>query len=339
MKKQFSFAFFLCLAMLFAGEAFGAGKVTPVSVEELAGKHQERRKLVVAPFAVMESTVGVDGESWSDGDIGRKFAQATVTELTQSRRFVVVDREYVEEYLAEKGWIFNRGIFGDNFLNAIAGVGADLVLVGTVSDFTVFSDLRTIQLTGEAKRQIRARAKVDYRLIDMSTRQVLWSDTAAVMTDRLAGASGAHAPSVRDVVDETIVKVARAVVRSTLDSSFPVRVVSLAGNGEVVLNQGGVTVSQGDLFDVFLPGKKVREVYSGESLGRIENRVATIRVVRVLPKMSYAVVDKGDYALVVNGAICRRVGDAEGLEPAPDAGRPADIRFTEGGGVRLPFDK
>lgn len=339
MKKHFSFALFLFLAALFAGEAFGAGKVTPVSVEDLVGKPQARRKLAVAPFAVMESTLGVDGESWSDGDVGRKFAQAVVTELTQSRRFVVVDREYVEEYLAEKGWIFNRGIFGDNFLNAIAGVGADLVLAGTISDFTVFSDIRTIQLTGETKRQIQARAKVDYRLIDMSTRQVLWSDTAAVMIDRLAGGAGAQSPSVRDVADETIVNVARAVVRGTLDSSFPVRVVSLAGNGEVVLNQGGVTVSQGDLFDVFLPGKKVREAYSGESPGRIETRVAAIRVVRVLPKMSYAVVEKGDYSLVVNGAICRRVGDAAALEPAPAAGRPAGIRFTEDGGVRLPFDK
>ena len=92
-----------------------------------------------------------------------------------------------------------------------------------------------------------------------------------------------------------------------LANIYPIRIAEIQPGGNVIFNQGGVTISNGELFDIFKPGKKVIDPYSGESLGAVETWIATAKVEKVLDKMSYARIIKGEPGMVQKSYICRRV--------------------------------
>jgi len=118
---------------------------------------------------------------------------------------------------------------------------------------------------------------------------------------------------------------------------YPIRVVKVQPNGEIILNQGGVTVKNGEILDVFSKGEKIIDPYTHESLGSSESWIASIKIFRVIPKMSYARVLKGKSSLIRNGSICRRQAE-KNKQPSQTSGRTTDVQSISGGGVVLPFD-
>jgi hypothetical protein len=146
-------------------------------------------------------------------------------------------------------------------------------------------------------------------------------------------------PSLRgDLIQQALLqKAAKQVVHKAMDNIYPIRVVSAQSNANLILNQGGVTVSDGEILDVFTKGKKMIDPYTKESLGSAESWVATIRITRVTAKMSYGQVIKGQLSKINKGSICRRQSQAKQLHKT-SSGRATDVETTPGGGVVLPFD-
>ena len=88
------------------------------------------------------------------------------------------------------------------------------------------------------------------------------------------------------------------------------------------------------MLDVFVQGEEIIDVDTKESLGRTESQIATIRIEKVTPTMSYARIVKGDIDKISVGLICRlRKVEFE----VPERAR-SNIRRTPQGGVKLPFD-
>ncbi|MFH1716781.1 MAG: hypothetical protein ABIF19_05480, partial [Planctomycetota bacterium] len=100
------------------------------------------------------------------------------------------------------------------------------------------------------------------------------------------------------------------------------------------LNQGGERMAKGMLFDIYGEGQEIFDTDTNESLGKIENYVATIEVQRVTNNMSFATIVKGDMANVTKGLVCR----AKEAKKAPSIGAKPDVIKTDKGGVKLPFD-
>ena len=104
-------------------------------------------------------------------------------------------------------------------------------------------------------------------------------------------------------------------------------------------------VVQGSFYDVFRLGAKVASHSSGESLGRTEERIATLQVTRVDSKMSYGRLvggavawDDFDKGLIVRPLRATQAA-ASTAAPAPAATGGVIVEPAEqGGGVRLPFD-
>ena len=59
------------------------------------------------------------------------------------------------------------------------------------------------------------------------------------------------------------------------------------------------------LLDVFAEGEQIFDQDTKESLGKIENLVATLEVERADQKMSFAKVISGDASKISKGLICR----------------------------------
>lgn len=296
-----------------------------------------RRKIAIIPFRTTKRSFKFRGRHIPASEISRQFTQKLVTEITQTRRFTVLDREYMEEFLKERNLVLSADAPVSEQMKVGEVLGVDYLLLGTISQVSLKQTPYTIQVTGESGYDYNASFVADYRIIVMATRQIKWSDSVMLS---LGNASIKRlAPSLRsDLIRQALLeKAAKDIIDKAVANIYPLRVVQVQSNGEVILNQGGVTVRKGEILDVFKKGKKVIDPYTDESLGSSESWIAKIKITRVIPKMSYAKVIRGDLTAIRNGSICRRVSKKHGFSSHAE-GRKSNIKIKSNGAVVLPFD-
>lgn len=320
------------------GNGFVADMTVTISSYQTPGiSPQSRRKIAVIPFHIQDSLISIFGGYIPSVEISRKIAQKITTELTQSRRFSVLDREHMDEYLTEKNLILsgNSSISEQSKLGEVLGV--DYLLVGAINTVTFKKSPYLIQLTGEQGVNYSVFLEVDYRIIVMATQQVKWSDTVPLTLNSAEIKKLVLSLDSDQIQLMALNEIAERIVRKAMANIYPIRVVKTRINGEVILNQGGVTLNKGDVFNVFQPGEVIIDPYTGESLGPSEDWVADVKVIRVIPKMSYAMIIKGDIENVSEGNICRRAKN-NWDSTIKNIGSSSDIEETTQGGVVLPFD-
>lgn len=160
----------------------------------------------------------------------------------------------------------------------------------------VVDNSRTVELTGEEIKDVKtyysSKVLVEYRILDVINNQVKWSAT-------IPTTSGRNNLSL-------LVDIASKKVFSQLKDNIYPLVVLKGDSGSLVLNSGGSTVKKGEYYDVFTLGERFVDPVTKESLGREEIKVATVKVTKVLPKLAYISVVKGNAGEVGNNSIARK---------------------------------
>ncbi len=280
-----------------------------------------RRKLAVMPLGASEDA------------ISRKMTQQVVSLLVQSRRFTVLDRENDAAYAQEAArWASNVTRVQEKAKLA-QQLGADYLLVATVSAFDAAEKTETVTLTGEQRQRVSGYGSMQYRILVPATMQVKWASDVVVRIERPVDSSGA-APE-----DILAAEMAGKLTTEILESIYPLQVIKSDPSGQVIINQGGTSIRAGAQFAVYKTGGVLRDPYTKESLGKEEIRVATIEIVDVKPKYAVArvVPESSTSAAVPVGAICRSLSEQTA---EVQSGGKADLveRNAAGGGVKLPFD-
>lgn len=296
-----------------------------------------RRKIAIIPFHITKASYDFGGRNVSSSEVARQFTQKIVTEMTQTRKFTVLDREYMGEFLKERNLLLSADAPIAEQMKIGEALGVDYLVIGTLSEAGQKQEPYTIQVSGENGYDYSASLKADYRIMVMATRQIKWSDSVVLSLDNNEIRTMVPSLNPSQIQQTLLDKAAKQMVHKAMDNIYPLRVVKVQPNGEVLLNQGGAGLAQGDVLDVFRKGERVVDPYTGESLGAAESWVATIKITRVIPKMSYASLVKGDLPGIANGSICRRV-EMGNLASLQESGRTTDVRSTSAGGVVLPFD-
>lgn len=310
-------------------------KVRLVQYETPGISPHNRRKLAVIPFQSPHMSFAQPQGRVTAQEVSQQLAQKVITEMTQARRFTVLDREYVREYMHEKQLLFSGDAPVEEQMRLGEVLGVDYLIVGTISNYQIEKTSYTIEVTGEKGYDLTADLKADYRIIVMATRQIKWSDSIHVHLSN-TDLQGLQSQRISFVQEELIKQGAQNIAHSSLANIYPLRIVQV-NNQRVVLNQGGVTLQAGDICNVFQPGQKARDPYTGESLGRTENLAGRIQIQRVTAKKSYAKLVEGDSKEIEKGYICRRVAP-EQEAGAQEQREGTDVQTTSDGGVVLPFD-
>jgi curli biogenesis system outer membrane secretion channel CsgG len=81
---------------------------------------------------------------------------------------------------------------------------------------------------------------------------------------------------------------AQSVSMGLVTIMYPVKVVDVDGDGQVVLNYGEGLLAAGDVFAVFQQGKEIRDPDTGAVLGNSEKLLGLVKITEVMPKMSKA---------------------------------------------------
>ena len=297
-----------------------------------------RLKLAVMPTRTISTSYLFGDLVTSSFDVSRQFSQKLAVALAETNKFAVLDREYIQEFAKERNILINDASLEEQAkLGEVLGV--DYMLVGTITNAQIENKQRRSAATGRMVNECEADFTFEYRLLVGPTRQLKLADTFNISLEadevrKLVDKWQPSALDYREMRDNFISRVANEIVETIIDRIYPIRIASISGNGQIIINQGGKRISHGLVLEVFADGEEIIDFDTKESLGKTEILIATIKIDKVMPKISYAKLVSGDLTKISKGLICR----SKKVEEKVVEGAKSDVEKTPSGGVKLPFD-
>ena len=247
----------------------------------------DRKRIAVMPMRLSAKTFFIEGRAVDQETVRGIFGQSLLSALVQSRRFTVMDRDYISEILRERQMIVDGNTPVEQMARLGQELASDYIIVGAIEDIGFETRTDTMQLSGRELTSRNGRIEVSYRVIDIDTKQVVYSDFARIAIGE-SEMRKLGLPAGSGGVESALCKVAAdRIGKQILNAIYPILVVS-ATSGEVTLGQGGSGLHEGDRFDVYEYGERNVDPYTKEVLGRSESYAGTVEVVRVNPKQSLA---------------------------------------------------
>jgi curli biogenesis system outer membrane secretion channel CsgG len=276
--------------------------------------------IAVLPFA--DGAVRAQwGGFWGgsvEWEVGAGVADMITTGLMEqakrSGRFRVVERQRVQEVLAEQDLATTGRVDPATAARIGRLLGAQTLLMGSVTQFSVDLDMFDLPYDwgGFGGDRATARAEIDGRLVDSETGEVLAAlagsgkkhqygvrisrgDFAGLQIGSARFERTILGRATRQAVDEMVKMVTEDLTDHRHARQFMAKrsglVVHIDGD-DVMINLGLRNgVRQGDIFQVVRQREVIRDPETGEVLKVIEDDVGTLRVRTVEEKVSTGRVD------------------------------------------------
>lgn len=239
-----------------------------------------RKRIAVMPFRITDTReLTVKNKKVDKRRILGLLNQSLVSYLTQSRKFFVADRDFVEELHSERNFIQYGNVPLSELSKLGNDLGVDLILVGVIEDFNTKSIKKTFESMNKTFVSTKGIVEISYRVIDVATRQVKFADL--YLSDSGTTSTNADTQMITDAVSE--------IGETILFAIYPLRVEKIDGQ-TIYIGQGGNQLDVGDEYDVFRLGEQIEDSYTGESLGQVEEFVGFAKIENVTSKMSSAKV-------------------------------------------------
>ena len=241
--------------------------------------NQNRLRIAIFPLKTLKDKYNVGDSDVSKEDVSRISTQALVDKMVATRKFTVLDREYADDILQEKATIANADTPIEEMCKFGQVLGADYIVVGVVESLTSVQKSVNMKMSGLKTSFNDSGCGVSLRFIDVATSQIKFS---GLINTKVTLSRNIDSPII-----DIFKKFADAAVKKVIDNIYPLRVVAVEGD-EVILNQGGESVVEGDRYEMFALGEIIKDPYTGESLGRKETKCGDIEIIRVKSKTSDA---------------------------------------------------
>lgn len=219
------------------------------------------------------------------------FQTMLETQMTQVGRFKIIERNRVDEILAEQGL---NNEFGDA---QTAGGGFN---VGGV-DYLVYGAItklgqreKTISTGTFASVSQITEFSVDIKLVDASTGEVRKAESVSVERKTAGGVATGSFASVSGPSDplSDIQRVAAKKVAALIATSiFPIEVVK--GGDIIYLNYGSAILDEGDIVSAYSLGESLIDEATGINLGSEQEFQGDLKVTQVNAKFSKAKLING----------------------------------------------
>lgn len=266
-----------------------------------------RRKIAIMPFRTLKSSYQINDKIYSSTETSRQFAQHLTNHIIHSRRFSVLDREYMDEYLKERKLVLSTNSSLDEQMKLGEVLGVDYMIVGKIGQASINKNKEYLDLIGETLITRGAEFNIDYRIIVMPTRQIKWSDTVSMSIDSKTMKSLTQNATDNVIHQRVMDYFAQIISGQLLANIFPLKIVNISQRLKTItLNQGGKSLKVGEVFEVMTLGEEMFDPYTKESLGQDEEQIAIAKILKVLPKFSKAKIIKGSIEDIQKGDIVRR---------------------------------
>ncbi|HDS0948346.1 TPA: hypothetical protein QDZ34_000735 [Stenotrophomonas maltophilia] len=257
-----------------------------------APDEQGKPKIVVAlPRTKAGSYAVGDGRVSADEVADAVRARLSDT-LTQTQRFIVLDREFGDELQAEIDHINSGNVRLQDTARVGQQLATDLILIPTIERFEYPRSVRNLRMSDRQVTSYSGGGRITLRLINATTGQVVMSDS---FDHQLASTGPSTLPRVvngRNMAAAMMESLSGQIGTTIVTTLFPVSVVSVDGD-QVVLSQGGESLQAGQRWQAVRLGEELKDPQTGRSLGRSEHPCCTIRIDRVAAQTSYGTIEEG----------------------------------------------
>ena len=227
----------------------------------------------------------------------RAFVDMLTTALVKTNKFDVMERDRMNAILEEQGLTLMGVSSGGFDGNSLSLQGVDYILIGAITQYGQESSATKFGGFGQASE--KAVMSVDVRVINIAKGQIGFADTVTAeasggggFTVGNVGTAGGSDESV--LLGDVMRKTAKGVTNLIVTNIFPIKIVRVQENGEVMLNYGNSLLAAGNVLDVFSQGEAFVDPDTGEELGREEEFVAKLEVISAQPRFSKARIIQGD---------------------------------------------
>ena len=304
----------------------------------VGANHGNRRRMAVSKFRLNTKTFSVFGNTYSAYDWANALHNAVNTNLTQSRKFTMLDRDFGAEVNQELARLADPNCSPDDTIRLGQKLATDYLVVGTIK-FTNVPALSRNPYTGEVIFPQQAIfATVDYRVLLAATGQLKWSDSFKV--DAMHFYESFRNNSINDSAEAIAAQLCSGLVSSIL----PYEIVSVTKNNIIVIGEGGKTFYNGEVLSAFNLGEDVKDSRTGEIIDSIEIPVGMVKIIRITEKLSYAQIISGNPADFKVGARVRRDEKSQAYNASYQSNIQQKennvspvVQKTSTGGVVVPF--
>jgi hypothetical protein len=213
------------------------------------------------------------GDFGSSAKFARDLRRAVTDYLTQTRRFAMIDRDFLASTQKELEFIASGNTPTIELARLGNKVGTDYLVLMTLNKLTNQQTSRIYKTARVQKTTKQFGVDVSIRIIDVATSQIKFAYTIAEVSHDDYGGLAKDAGFLSGQV------ISNAI--------FPARVVAVA-DGIITINQGGKTLKIGETYNLVKLGKPVNDPYTKESLGRVETKVGRVEISDVQAKTSSA---------------------------------------------------
>lgn len=299
----------------------------------------KRLKIAIMPFKAMTNIYYFSDLQVPAEVLSAILSQKVTVALVETNKFNVLDRESIIDFARENNLLLTLDSPLSEQAKLAETSGADYLLIGTISEAKLERKEESLAATGQTVYKHIARFVFNYRLVASTTKQIIFAGVAERYLENEEIRSLSHewnpenwdSAEIRDGIAAII---ANDVAKTILGRLYPIRVASVEGN-QVVIDQGGDKIREGMLLDILSQGKEIFDYDTKESLGNIEDLVATVKITKVSQSISFGEVVDGDISKITKGFICR----IKDVNKNYDTGMRPDVTRSKSGGVILPFDK
>lgn len=215
--------------------------------------------------------------------------------LNGTRKFEIIARSDLDSLLEEGGFTGEGLQVG----------GSDYLVVPAVDDFQDI--VETFSANGRQATKRTIRLGMVARIYDSQSGKLIESANFQFDNREAKNILGSvqrkgeySAALLRQIAEEMAEKCANRVV----DVIYPARIIAVTGPQATINRGDGTGIESGQLWDAYALGEELIDPDTGESLGRTEVKVGTIRIDRVTPKFSTGTITENFG--VSKGAVVRK---------------------------------
>ena len=244
------------------------------------GSETQKTRIVIAKTKFNPNTININDNSDVPVSIVQQIQSILVSNITDTRRFFVIDRTVDEDLNSESSQINAQNGNSSELKKIGQRLNADLILIPNLEFYEIKKRVQKFNLSQREIISYSGRLKINMQVLNVVTGQV-------VMTDSYEwNLPESQNVSPQDLLKQNLTKIGSQFTNTLMQRTFPITIVSLNGN-TAVLSQGGNSVKNGSIYQVVKLGEQIIDPQTKESLGRVESIFSTIKITNVSDKLSY----------------------------------------------------
>jgi hypothetical protein len=275
-------------------EDISSNNVVTISISAKIGKYKlkksaQRKRIAVMPFYYFDKSFKLMDDVVSNNKVDDLLIQNLVSYLVQTRKFTVLDREYMNDISSELSIIKTNQTNIEETVKLGQKLFSDYIMVGTLQK--LYTEEKTIKIknSNNSVSSNKAFIEFSYRIIDVPTSQIMFSDD-------YIGVFDIKEKEIVSIEGHIIKRASLEIGSTILNAIYPLRLEKISGD-IAYIGQGGLEIEMGQEFTIIELGEKIKDSYTNEYIGREQKEVGKLQITQVNSKLSSGKIIEQSYNL------------------------------------------